>query len=288
MNKIISPILLIVLLFASCNYTSEHDGYTKKKHGIYFKLIKFGENNKKPSYGDYITADIKYSTIDDSVFFEGRRKLKLTKPDYKGSIDDCFLMLSKGDAALFIIPATDLYNKTLNTSLPNFLQDEGKIKIYIEMINIQSEEEYEHEKEAFVKWIEDFGEYEKVLLKQYLEKNELDIKPNEEGIYHITTREGKGNRVKIGDTLIVHYEGRFLNGQFFDSTRKRNQPFSFIYGQKWQLIEGLEKGIGQMREGEKAIFILPSELAFKESGSSTGIIPPYTSLIFEVELLKIN
>ena len=288
MSKLLSRILLFMMLFASCNFTSEHEGYERKRHGIYYKLIKFGEDNKKPSYGDYITVGIKYSTINDSVFFEGRRRLKLTKTEYKGSVDDCFLMLSKGDAAWFIIPAKALYEKTLNASLPGFLDDDSEIKIFIEMINIQSEQEYENEKEAFIKWIKDFGEYEKVLLKQYLEKNELDITPTDEGFYHITAKDGTGERVKKGDTLILHYEGRFLNGQFFDSTRKRNQPFSFIYGQKWQLIEGLEKGIGRMREGEKAIFILPSELAFKASGSSTGIIPPYTSLIFEVELLKIN
>ncbi len=288
MNKYIFHISFTLILLLSCNYSSEYEGYTKKKHGIHYKLLKFGETSKKPSYGDYIIADIKYSTIKDSLFFEGRRRFQLTKPGYKGSIDECFLMLSEGDAASFIIPATDLYKKTLNTSLPDFLNNQSKIKVYIEMISIQSEQEYENEKEAFLKWIKDFGAYEKVLLKQYFEKNKLDIEPTSDGIYYIPVKKGTGKKVELGDTLVLHYEGKFLNGIFFDSTKKRNQPFSFIYGQKWQVIEGLEKAIGLMHEGEKALFILPSELAFGKSGSSTGIIPPYTSLIFEVELLKVN
>ena len=50
----------------------------------------------------------------------------------------------------------------------------------------------------------------------------------------------------------------------------------------------MEDAIGMMHEGEKALFIMPSELAFGENGSSTGIIPPFTSLIFEVELVAIH
>jgi FKBP-type peptidyl-prolyl cis-trans isomerase len=53
-----------------------------------------------------------------------------------------------------------------------------------------------------------------------------------------------------------------------------------------QVIGGLEEAIGRMREGEKALIILPSELAWGEKGSSTGIIPPFTSVIYELELLK--
>ena len=54
------------------------------------------------------------------------------------------------------------------------------------------------------------------------------------------------------------------------------------------MIKGLEEAIGMMREGEKSLFILPSELGFGNQGSSTGIIPPFTSLIFEVEILKVS
>ena len=79
-----------------------------------------------------------------------------------------------------------------------------------------------------------------------------------------------------------------FDGKYFDSTIRRNQSFQFVYGTEWQVIKGLEEAIGMMHEGEKSLFIVPSELAFGPAGSSTGIIPPYTSLIFEVELLKVS
>jgi len=100
--------------------------------------------------------------------------------------------------------------------------------------------------------------------------------------------EGNGTTVKSGDTVVVHYEGRFLNGGYFDSTYKRNQAFEFVLGQEWQVIEGLEKAIRIMSEGEKAIFVIQSQLAFGSKGSSTGIVPPFTSIIFEVDLIDVK
>jgi FKBP-type peptidyl-prolyl cis-trans isomerase len=158
----------------------------------------------------------------------------------------------------------------------------------LNMIEIQSQEEYQKEKTAFLKWVEDFGEYESVILKQYLEENKINSEPTSSGLYKFVIEEGNERQVSEGDTVIVHYEGKFLNGKYFDSTVKRKEPFGFVYGTEWQVIDGLEEAIGMMKEGERSLFIIPSELAFGKKGSSTGIIPPYTSVIFEVHLLEIN
>ncbi|NJO69829.1 MAG: FKBP-type peptidyl-prolyl cis-trans isomerase [Bacteroidetes bacterium] len=162
------------------------------------------------------------------------------------------------------------------------------MKFEAEIIEIQTMVQYNREKEAFLKWSEDFGEYEKLILRQYLEDSKLNLTASEKGIFSLILKKGNEKKVNLGDTLVVHYEGRFLNGKFFDSTKKRNEAFQFVYGQQWQVIKGMEEVIGSMHEGERTLFILPSELAFGEQGSSTGIIPPFTSLIFEVELISIN
>lgn len=156
------------------------------------------------------------------------------------------------------------------------------------MLDIQTSDEYQHEKEAFLSWIEDFGDYEKVVLRQFIAEKKLSLDPLPSGLLYLNLVPGTGNKVAMGDTVTVHYEGRFLNGRFFDSTVRRNQPFQFVYGTEWQVISGLEEAIGMMREGERSLFILPSEMGFGNEGSSTGIIPPFTSLIFEVELLKVS
>lgn len=281
-------LLIIFIFLTSCDFKSEYPGYTKSRDGFYYKLLKIGEGSTKANIGDYITVDLAYRTISDSVFFNGRRKFQLTQPAFKGSVDYCFLMLETGDAASFIISARDFFISTLETSIPSFIMEDEFMIVDVDLIEIQSETEYEKEIKAFLSWIEDFGEHEKVFLTQYLQNEKLDVKPAESGMYLINLKEGIGKNIEIGDTVEVHYEGRFLNGKFFDSTKMRNEAFQFIYGQEWQVVEGLEEAIGEMREGDISLVILPSKLAFGEKGSSTGIIPPFTSLIFEVEVKSVK
>jgi FKBP-type peptidyl-prolyl cis-trans isomerase len=110
----------------------------------------------------------------------------------------------------------------------------------------------------------------------------------EDGIYYIVQRTGNGPAVTIGDTVVIHYEGHFLNGKYFDSTRRRNDPLQFVYGHQLQVIGGLEKAIGKMCEGDKALVIIPSEQAFGADGSVEGIVPPFTPVVFEIELINVK
>ena len=288
MNQRTFFLLIILIGLSSCDYFSKHPGFAKSKTGFYYKLEKFGESSEIAKPGDYITADILYKTMNDSVFFEGRRKLQLSNPSFSGSIDECFLMLAEDEKAEFIISSTDFFEKTLETSLPEFFGEDKEMKVVLDIIEIQTENEYYQEKEAFLNWIEDFGDYEKVILRQFIDQKQIEINPTETGLFHLVINEGSGEKVELGDTVTVHYEGKFLNGKFFDSTKRRNSPFQFVYGRKWQVINGLEEAIGRMKAGERSLFILPSQIGFGETGSSTGIIPPYTSTIFEVELLEIK
>lgn len=279
-------ILLGLVFLASCTLFSKYPGYSKTKSGIYFKLHKIGEDVNPPVSTNFVTIDVNYSTMADSIFFSGHRTFQLTEPDFKGSVDECFLMLSAGDSASFIIDANNFFTKTLQTKLPKFIKKGDKLRVEIRLDEIRTQTQYEKDKEDFLKWIEDFGEYEKTVLRRFITDEKIDGEPMDNGMYFISLLEGTGKPVEMGDLVTVNYEGRFLNGKFFDSTTKRNQPFEFVYGSEMQVIHGMEDAIGRMREGEKALVILPSELAWGEKGSSTGIIPPFTSVIYEIELLK--
>ncbi len=279
-------LLLTAALATGCR--KPYPGYSRAKQGFHYKLHIIGEEDRQARIGDIITVNIEYRTLSDSLFFSGIRKLQVDTPRYAGSLDACFAMLTTGDSASFILDAEDFFTKGLQAELPGFLKAGAPMKVNIAMHEIQTREAYNREKEAFLSWIEDFGAYEKVILKQYIASEKLDVNPLPSGIYYLNISPGTGNKVELGDTVTVHYEGRFLNGKFFDSTRRRNQPFQFVYGTEWQVISGLEEGIGMMREGERSLFILPSDHGFGNRGSSTGTIPPFTSLIFEVEILKVS
>lgn len=281
-------VILIISLtvITSCHWFRKYEGFSKTKTGIFYQLHYIGEDVNPPKPGDYVTANISYVTLTDSLFFKGHRTFQLTNPDFKGSIEECFLMLSAGDSAVFIIDAENFFVRTLKSKVPKFIGKGTKIKVGIKMDEIRTPEQYANDKAEFLKWIEDFGEYEKLVLSRFIQEEKVNVAPNENGMYFITVRQGTGKPVELGDLVLVHFEGKFLNGRFFDSTTKRNQPFEFVYGSEMQVIPGLEDAIGRMREGEKIILILPSDLAWGEKGSSTGIIPPFTSVIYEVELLK--
>ena len=289
MNRSILLIVSLVFLLIGCSKrSSKFPGYSVTETGIHYKLISLGDGASKPAVLNYITVNITYRTIKDSIFFQGLRKFQLTAPRYKGSIDECFMMLELGDSASFYFPADSFFTRTLETSLPKFIHTGDFMRVDIKMMDIQSEKQYQLEKEAFLHWINDFGDYEKVILKQYMDGEKLSISPTPSGLYYIPVVKTTGKSVAIGDTISVNFEGRFFNNKIFDSTKKRNEPFQFIYGQKWQVIEGLEEAIGMMKEGERSLFIIPSKLAFGQKGSSTGIIPPFTSVIFEVELIEVK
>ena len=282
---LIAFIFCLALLFSCRN---PYPGYTKAGEGIYYKLLIVGDQEKCCQFGDYVTANIAYMTMNDSVFFSGIRKFKVAQPNFPGSIDKCFTMMCQHDSTQFIISALDFFEKTLENVVPDYLNADGKMKISIYLMDVQTSDEYEREKEAFLHWIEDLGEYEKVLLKQYIRDAKIEIPPMEDGIYYIVQQTGAGPVVASGDTVVIHYEGHFLNGQYFDSTRRRNDPLQFVYGQQWQVIGGLEKAIGKMHQGDKALVIIPSEQAFGADGSVEGIVPPFTPVVFEIELISVK
>jgi FKBP-type peptidyl-prolyl cis-trans isomerase FkpA len=97
---------------------------------------------------------------------------------------------------------------------------------------------------------------------------------------------GEGPAAKSGDRVTVHYTGWLTNGAKFDSSKDHNKPFSFMLG-AGDVIPGWDKGVEGMKVGGKRKLTIPPELGYGARGAG-GVIPPNATLVFEVELLKIN
>jgi FKBP-type peptidyl-prolyl cis-trans isomerase len=137
----------------------------------------------------------------------------------------------------------------------------------------------------------DAAKQEKELLQSYLNTNNIDADPRKSGLYYLESgfsgiESIDAQKPQKGDTVIVSYKGYLLadTSAVFDQ-RSINEPLHYAFKEA-DAIAGWEEGISLMRKGITAQFIIPSELAYGKQ--QTGIIPPYSTLIFDVRVIEIK
>lgn len=122
------------------------------------------------------------------------------------------------------------------------------------------------------------------------EAKEIDITEftkTQSGLQFFDEKVGEGNEAVKGQDVTVHYTGTlYPSGQKFDSSKDRHQPFSFPLG-AGRVIKGWDEGVAGMKEGGKRILVIPSDLGYGDRGFPP-VIPPKSTLKFEVELLQVS
>ena len=160
----------------------------------------------------------------------------------------------------------------------------------VEIVRVGDEvRDYKASREEFARLVEesDRRQMERELEERRKLHKELDNrypgavkKPS--GLWYVVEKEGDGKaHPKMGDKVKVHYHGTLLDGRVFDSSVARHQPATFKVG---QVIDGWNEPLVEMSKGEKRTLIIPPDLAYGVHGVP-GVIPPNSTLIFEVELL---
>jgi peptidyl-prolyl cis-trans isomerase A (cyclophilin A) len=119
-----------------------------------------------------------------------------------------------------------------------------------------------------------------------MEKLAAGFEKTESGLRYQFIQKGDGKQAEAGKTVSVHYEGSLENGKVFDSSYPRKKPIEFRLGQG-QVIEGWDEGIALLKVGDKARFVIPSDLGYGPAGAG-GVIPPNATLIFDVELMEVK
>lgn len=104
------------------------------------------------------------------------------------------------------------------------------------------------------------------------------------GLQYLVLKEGTGKSPKATDTVVCHYEGMLTDGTMFDSSVQRGEPAAFGLN---QVIAGWTEGLQLMKEGGKTRFFIPYQLGYGERGAGASI-PPYSALIFDVELIEVK
>lgn len=103
------------------------------------------------------------------------------------------------------------------------------------------------------------------------------------GLQYQVLKEGTGRKPKAHDSVKCHYEGFLTDGTLFDSSVQRGEPA--VFGLQ-QVIAGWTEGLQLMQEGAKYRFVIPYRLGYGEAGAG-GSIPPYSTLVFDVELIEV-
>jgi len=129
------------------------------------------------------------------------------------------------------------------------------------------------------------GAMNEELGKKFLEQNaqQEGVKVTESGLQYLVLKEGNGIKPGPNDAVTVHYTGRLIDGTVFDSSVERGEPATFAVG---QVIPGWVEGLQLMSEGAAWRLFIPSNLAYGPHG--TGPIQPNSTLIFDVQLIKVN
>jgi FKBP-type peptidyl-prolyl cis-trans isomerase len=242
-----------------------------------------------------------YKNEADSILFDSRKngnpiRFKLDEIPFKGSFEDGLTNISEGDSAAFFVSADSLYKYLYKSHGAESVPQNATgfkpgtfLRFDIKLLKVQTEVQAEEEMMLQMSQRE---KQEKKSIEEYIKKKNIEVAPDSSGYYLIVREKGNGSSVDSGKVITVEYEGRFLNDNVFDGTKKAGRPYRFISGAR-HVIAGWEKALKHLHAGDKITLLVPSHLAYGETGiqdPQTGafLVPPYTPLVFDMEILSVE
>jgi FKBP-type peptidyl-prolyl cis-trans isomerase len=262
----------IITLYACSSESGKFPGYSEAGEEVYWKLIEPGEADKQPGENDYIEVRMRNS-FNGTVFFDSELQSARGTVLMPFAGNKHLSMLHEGDSATILLPGGDL-------RLPG-MPDTGMIQMNIRLVSILNEAEYNKRITQT-----DTDADEQILIARYLSRYKITTKPDSTGMVFIPLNAGSGRSAAGAKTVTLRYTGSFLNGRVFDKNASGEKGVAFSWGSEGQLIPGLTRALRGMKTGGKAKIVLPSALAFGNGGSSTGLIPPHTPVVYELEFLS--
>lgn len=271
--------LVVVFVLQLCAYGQNNEAMTKA--GILsYTILRANESTQKPKLTEYLDANFRMtigsndSVLNESFTYHKPVALQVDHPSFR----EIFLQLNKGDRVQIMVSADSFYKYTSRQQLPDYIKKGDSLGFFIKVYNILNDEGLMKKQ---MKEDEEKIELDSFYLNDYLNKLS-NVKATTRGLNYVVTRNGAGKKPENGDSVTINYRGYFFDGRVFD---KATQGYSFILG-LGQVIPGLDEGIALMNEGAKFKFIVPYYLAYGTGGSN--LIPPYSSLVFDVELISVK
>ena len=299
MKKSIISLAVMALMLGSamyaCTEKNLYPGYEKNQNGLYYQFFSQNEG-EMPQVGDLLEVSICCLVNDSMPLIPSTRNvMKLQEPAFAGDINEGLAMMHKGDSASFIVNIDSTFKYLFGQpTLPAEFKSTDVMRFEVKVNDFYPEKVYAQNFANEVKnrnaervaalqndYPEETAKAAKTLA-DFLAKNNIVAEPTETGLYYVVTEEGNGEKPEVGKPVKMHYTGKLLDGTVFDSSVERGEPFQFILG-VGQVIPGWDEGVQLMSKGEKGVLYIPYYLAYGER--NMGEIPPFSNLMFEVELI---
>lgn len=292
--KFVCYIALAAFLLTACEAPRQKNGENFLPSGIQFNVISRDVKGQKVKNGDYVVmhfiSKVGNDILDDTYKF-GEPQTIMVKPE-TGLPSEVLPFLQVGDSVRITLSIDSLAKRTGNPNFAQLKEKGSNMEYAIKIFGIKTKEQVqaealEKEKQA-QETAEKKSKEEEAKLEEYIKKTGVEYKSLPSGLrFVITQAQPEATQAKQGDTVLVHYTGKFLDGKVFDSSVSRGEPFQFVLG-IGAVIRGWDEGIAQLRKGEKATLVIPSRIGYGVQGAGGGQIPPFATLIFDVELLDIK
>jgi len=261
---------------------SKYKGFKKDKSGFYYKFHgDIHDTADQPATGDLVGILLSMRA-GDSLLIPMMPNEMLMDSLYEGDLFAALRTMHVGDSATFILDGPKFFENMMS---PGQEYEFGEDPLYfdVKLYGLMKKADFEKAKAEYEAQMVERKGQEKIEIEEYLEKNK-DLKQTPIGIYVKNVKKGSGDKVEPLQTVKVHYTGRFVDGTVFDSSVERGEPFTFTVG-AGQVIPGWDAAVSDMRVGDKVTVLIPSELAYGEGRQG---IPPYSPLVFDIELLEIE
>ncbi|MFM7218012.1 MAG: FKBP-type peptidyl-prolyl cis-trans isomerase, partial [Bacteroidota bacterium] len=260
----------------------------------YRYLLHVDSGGTHPKKGDYVTIEL-VCHVEDSVLLDTRKggapyRLRLEEFPFVGCYEEGLTNIGQGDSATFFVPADSLFEFLFRRAgNDSILQEQTLLKkgtsvMYdVKMLKVQGYVEAEQEMQMQYSKME---KKEKAILKEFIEKNKINVKPDAQGIYKVLPAITKtvGLPADSGSLILLYFRARLMDGTIFNST-KEGMPFQFVLGQD-KVIKAWQIYLKGVKRGENFSLIVPSSMAYGEEGlldSQTGrfMVPPYSTIIYD-------
>jgi FKBP-type peptidyl-prolyl cis-trans isomerase len=283
MKKLLIAAAVFAAFLQACS-----DGFKTSDDGLQYQIHTENEGERIKE-GDFVTLQMVYRTDSDSVLFDTYKmgqpiKLMVGPNTFKGDLMSGLSLLTEGDSATFLINADSLFEKTFQFPRPEFIRAGSYLTFNVKVEKVQTKEQMEEEMK---KESEKQSAVEDVNIEKYITDNKLNPTKTPSGLMYVISKEGSSEKAAAGDTVVVHYTGKLLNGNKFDSSLDVGKPIEFPIG-KGMVIKGWDEALMLFGKGTKATLIIPSALGYGPNEVGNGAIPAYSTLVFDVELVNIK